>query len=62
MKKVLAVCKKTYPDENDMIDCYDGKIKPCDVKIYHKGRKYLVYPDHCDKEYYTVIKTLNPIK
>jgi len=56
MKKVLAICKKTYPDENDMIGYCDGEIEPSEVKIYHKGRKYLVYPDHCDNKYFTIMK------
>jgi len=52
--KVLAICLKTYPDEDDMRDYCDGKIEPCDVKIYHKGKKYLV-TKNCNKEYYKLI-------
>ncbi len=42
MKKVLAICLKTYPDESDMQDYCDGNIEPCNVKIYYKGKKYKV--------------------
>lgn len=57
MKKVLAKCLKTYPDEDDMQEYCDGKINnPYDVKIYHKGRKYFVVEEHCDKDYYKIIE------
>lgn len=51
----LAVCLKTYPCEDDMADFCDGKIvEPSDVKIYFKGKKYLVTKD-CNKDYYRII-------
>lgn len=56
MKKVLAECLKTYPDENDMLSFVCEEIEPCEVKIYHKGRLYKVDPD-ADKEYYKIINT-----
>ena len=56
-KKVKAICLKTYPDENDMQDCCDGNIEPCDVRIYHKGREYLVDKE-CDKNYYILVEDL----
>ena len=55
MKKVKAICKKTYPDEDDMISFYEGNIEPCDVKIYYKGKEYLVTPEIYNKEYYELI-------
>lgn len=54
--KVLAICLKTYPDEDDMQRYCDGEIKPYEVKIYHKGRKYLVVKDFFDEEYYKLIE------
>jgi len=57
MEKVLAKCLKTYPDEDDMMNYCDGKINdPCDVKIYHKGRKYFVVEKHYNKDYYEIIE------
>ena len=49
--QVLAICLKTYPDEDDMGLFYEGELEPCDVKIYHKGEEYLVNPQF-DEEYY----------
>jgi len=55
--KVLAICLKTYPDEDDMQRYCEGKLKkPSDVKVYHKGRKYLVMPGYVDEEYYKIIE------
>ena len=54
--KVLAVCLKTYVDEDDMQAYFDGNIKkPCEVKVYHKGRKYWVVAQYADEEYYKII-------
>ena len=54
--KVLAICLKTYPDEDDMQMYCDGSIKnPEDVKIYHKGRKYWVVAEYADENYYKII-------
>ena len=54
--QVLAICLKTYPDEDDMQKYCDGELKePSDVKIYHKGRKYLVVEKGLDKDYYKII-------
>ena len=56
MKKVYAICLKTYPDEDDMQKYCDGDIeKPEDVKIYYKGRKYKVMYEYYDKEYYKLV-------
>ena len=49
--KIWAICIQTYPDENDMIDYTEGNKQPYEVKIYHKGRKYLVEKSF-DKRYY----------
>lgn len=51
MKKLYAICIQTYPDEDDMIDYSKGTKEPYEVKIYYKGRKYLVTKDF-DKRYY----------
>lgn len=57
MKKVLAKCLKTYPDEDDMRNYCNGKINdPCDVKIFRKGRKYFVDEKHYNKNYFEVIE------
>ena len=56
-KKVLAKCLKTYPHEDDIQEYCDGKIDaPCDVRIYHKGRKYFVVEGHYDKDYFDVLE------
>jgi hypothetical protein len=54
-KNLLAICLKTYPDEDDMRDYCDGKLEPCDVKIYYKGEKYKV-TDCYDKKYFELIE------
>jgi len=54
-KKVLAICLKTYPDEEDMQRFCDGKIEAYKVKIYHKGEKYSVSKGF-DSEYYKLIE------
>ena len=60
--QVLAICKKTYPDEDDMQKYCDGKIiEPSDVKIYHKGRKYLVMTEFYNEKYYTLVESNSPI-
>lgn len=51
MKK-LAKCKKTYADEDDMVSYAEGNIKKSDVKIYIKGRDYLVYPEYFNEDYW----------
>ena len=54
--KVEAICLKTYVDEDDMQAYCDGDIKcPSDVKIYHKGRKYLVVEEYVDENFYKII-------
>jgi len=53
---VMAICKTTFPDEDDMERYCNGHIKPCDVKIYHKGRKYLVHPMYFDNTYFQLIE------
>ena len=56
MKRVLAKCLKTYPDEYDMQKYCDGDItEPCDVKVNHKGRKYYVVEDRYNPEYFEII-------
>ena len=55
-EKLLAICLKTYPDEDYMQDWYDGNIKPCEVKIYYKGKKYWVTKFY-NPEYYKLIDT-----
>ena len=49
--KIWAICIQTYPDENDMIEYVEGNKQPYDVKIYYKGKKYLVKKGF-DKRYY----------
>ena len=39
-----------------MRDYCDGKIEACDVKIYHKGRKYWV-TKYFDENYYKLLET-----
>ena len=56
MKKVLAKCLITYPNESDMLAYSVGEIEePSDVKVYHKGRKYFVMEKNHDPKYYEVI-------
>jgi len=55
--KVLAICKKTYPDEDDMRSFCAGEINdPSKVKVYHKGKKYWVVEKYVDKDFYEIIK------
>ena len=53
--QVLAVCIKTYVDEDDMIEYCEGIKKPCEVKIYLEGSKHLVLEKYASKEYYKII-------
>jgi hypothetical protein len=50
--RVYATCIRTYVDEQDMMDFVNGEKKPHEVKVYHKGRKYLVVKDYVDLNYY----------
>ena len=54
-KRVLAVCIKTYVDEDDMVEYCEGIRKPCEVKVYVRGSEHLVYEKYVNKEYYKVI-------
>ena len=54
--KLLAICLKTYPNEDDMRDYCDGKIEAFEVKIYHKGKKYWV-TKYFDENYYKLLET-----
>jgi hypothetical protein len=54
--KLLAICLKTYPNEDDMVAYCDGEIEACDIKIYHKGRKYFVTKKY-DKNYFKLLET-----
>ena len=46
-----------FENLNDMQDYCDGKIDaPCDIRIYHKGRKYFVVEGHYDKDYFDVLE------
>ena len=49
--KIWAICIQSYPDEDDMVDYCEGIKEPYEVKIYYKGRKYLV-EEGFDKRYY----------
>ena len=53
--KVLAICLKTYPDEDDMVDNTEGKLEPHEVKIYYKGKKYWV-TKYFDEKYYKLLE------
>lgn len=53
-ERVLARCKKTYPDEDYMQMFCDGELEDCDVKIYFKGRKYEVNRRFANKEYWDI--------
>lgn len=54
--KVLAICLKTYPDEDDMIEYSEGNIKCLGkVKIYYKGKKYKVVPEFVDEKFYKIL-------
>jgi len=54
-KDTLAICLKTYPDEDDMEKYCNDEIEPCDVKIYFKGEKYYVNSKYYNKEYYKLV-------
>ena len=55
--KIWAICIQSYPDEDDMMDYCKGIKEPYEVKIYHKGRKYLV-EEGFDKRYYKLSEKL----
>lgn len=52
----LAICKRTYPDEDDMRDFCNEEIELNQIKIYFKGKKYVVITEFCDKYYWELIK------
>lgn len=56
-KMKLAICLKTYPDEDDMQMFCDGDIdEPSDVRVYLKGEKYKVNPEMYNENYYKLIE------
>lgn len=56
-KKVLAICIKSYPDEDDMLRFANGVIKePGDVRQFIKGKKYYVVPHCFSEKYFKLIK------
>lgn len=61
MEQVLAKCLKTHPDEYGMVEYVEGDKESCDVKIYHKGRKYYVNEKYHDPEFFEVIKPAVPV-
>lgn len=48
-----AICKKTYPDEDDINKWYNGELDLDKIKIYQKDKMYLVVEDF-DEEYYSL--------
>jgi hypothetical protein len=55
-KKVLAICLKTYPDENDLQKFRDGEITDIsEIRFYEKGNLYFVYEKTYNKEFYKLI-------
>ncbi len=55
MRKVLAKCLKTYPNEDDMLEYCDGILEPCDVRINYKDDLHYVVEKYYNKEYYEVV-------
>lgn len=53
--KILAICIKSYPDEDDMRSYCDEEITLDEVKIYYKGRKYWVSKGY-DEKYYKLFE------
>ena len=54
--ELLAICLKTYPDEDDMEKFVEGHIEAFEVKIYYKGEQYLV-TKYFDEKYYKLLET-----
>jgi hypothetical protein len=54
--KVMAVCLKSYQDEDSVARFEDGEITADEIKIYHKGEKGLVFARYCSKEHWKIIK------
>ena len=52
--KIWAICIKSYPDDEDMFEFVEGNKKLDEIRIYHKGKKYLVNKGF-DKKYYQII-------
>ena len=50
--KIMAVCLKTYPDDDDMEAYVRGEIEPCEVRIYYMGKTYPVVDGYYDNEYW----------
>jgi len=58
MKKVLAICLKTYLDEEDLESFLNGGLKNItDIKVYYKDKEYMVVENHFSKEYYKLVET-----
>lgn len=55
--KVLAICLKTYLDEDDIEKfCNDELLDISQIRYYRKGKTYYVVAKYCDKDYFKIIK------
>lgn len=55
-KSVLAICLKSYQDEDDYQEYLDGIRSIDEVRTYIKGEKHFVVDKYYNKEYYKVIE------
>lgn len=53
---VLAICLKSYPDEDDFDEYQNGTMKLDEVRQYKKGEKYFVVEKYYNKSFYKVIE------
>jgi hypothetical protein len=53
--QAYAICLKTYNDEDDIESFYQGDLAISEVKVYHKGMRYVVHKKRFDKNFYKLL-------
>ena len=54
---VLAVCKKTYINEDDLREFLEGKTKTLyQQSVFRKGQEYIVIKEYYNKKYFKEVE------
>ena len=55
--KVLAICLKTYLNEDDVDEfCNDELLDISQIRYYRKGKTYFVVREFYDEKYFKIIE------
>ena len=58
--KVLAICIKTYIEEDDLQEFLDGERKSLNEEnIFREGKEYLVIEKYYDKKYFKLVEQVS---